>query len=138
GFESYLCWNPFGDHRIGGDAIKSSGPTTGNRGRLGDVSYQLAGHKVAHDRAVAATAIVNQSNGLRPFMHRYAVGDRLIAHRGEHGVTGAVGDITGAPLVGAAEGPLRNQPMSLVALGDGDFLTVDDHVAVAPGHPAPG
>ena len=71
-------------------------------------------------------------------MHRNLVGNRLIAHGIEHGVAGAVGDITGAPLVGAAEGALSDQAMGFVALGDGDFLPVDDDVAIAPGHAAPG
>ena len=71
-------------------------------------------------------------------MHRYLLGNRLIAHRIEHGVAGAVRNITGAPLVGAAEGALSDQSMGFVALGDGDFLPVDDDVAIASGYPAPG
>ena len=66
------------------------------------------------------------------------MGNRLIAHRKEHRVARAVRNITGAPLVGAAEGALGDQSMSFVALGNRNFLPVDDDVAIAPGYPAPG
>src|SRR5262249_60779931 len=56
----------------------------------------------------------------------------------EHGVAGAVRDITGTPLVGAAEGALGDQAVGFVALGDSDFLAVDDHLAITPGYAAPG
>ena len=81
---------------------------------------------------------MDQSDRFGALVHRDAIGNRLIAHREQHRVARAVRDITGAPLVGAAEGALSDQPMSLVAFGDRDFLPVDDDVAVAPAHPAPG
>ena len=130
--------NTFGDHRIRRHTIEPPCSAAGNRGSLGDVSSQLPGNKISHHGAVTATAVVDQRDCLGPFMHRYVLGNRLIAHRIEHGVAGAVRNKTGAPLVGAAEGALSDQAMGFVALGDGDFLAVDDDVAIALGHPAPG
>src|SRR5262249_38517067 len=88
-------------------------------------------------RPVAARAVVDQGDRLRALVHRNLVGNRLITHGREHGMAGAVGDITGAPLVGAAEGALGNQAMGFVALGDRHLLPVDDDLATAPGHAAP-
>src|SRR4029453_19207073 len=62
---------------------------------------------------------------------------RLVRHRGDHRVAGAVGDVAGAPLLGAAEVALGEQAVRLVALGDRDLLAVDDDVAVALAHAAP-
>jgi hypothetical protein len=81
---------------------------------------------------------MDQRNRLRPFMHRNLMRNGLIAHGIQHGMAGAVGDITGAPLVGAAEGALGNQAMGFVTLGDGDFLTIDNDVTIALAHTAPG
>src|SRR5262245_23465623 len=71
-------------------------------------------------------------------MHWNLMGDRLIAHRREHGVASTVRDVTGTPLVGAAEGALGDQTVGFVALGDRDLLAVDDDVAITPGDAAPG
>src|SRR5690242_5154396 len=137
-FQSDGRRNPFGNDRIGGHPIEPSRAAAGNCSRLGYVRDQLAGDEISHDRAVTTSAVVNQGDRLDTLMYRYLMSDRLIAHRREHGVARAVGDVTGAPLVGAAEGALRDQAMSFVALGDRDFLSVDDDVAVALGNAAPG
>src|SRR5262245_31572941 len=93
---------------------------------------------MAHYGAVTATAVMYQRDRLSPFMHRNLMRNGLIAHGIQHGMAGAVGDVTGAPLIGAAKGALRKQAMSLVALGDGDFLPVDDDLAIALAYTAPG
>jgi hypothetical protein len=93
---------------------------------------------MAHDGAVTTPAVVNQRDRLSPFMHRNLMRNGLIAHGVQHGMAGAVGDVTGAPLIGAAEGTLGNQAMGFVALGDGDFLPVHDDLAIALAHTAPG
>src|SRR5262245_48613596 len=124
-------WNTFGDNRLGGDAVKTPRPAAGNCSSLGDVSCQLSSNETSNYRPVAARAIVDQGDRFRALMHRNLVGNRLITHGSEHGMAGAVGDITGAPLVGAAEGALGDQAVGFIALGDGDFLTVDDDLAIA-------
>src|SRR4029077_473084 len=95
-------------------------------------------NETSNYRPVAARAVVDKSDRFRALMYRNLVRDRLITHGSEHGVAGAVGDIAGAPLVGPAEGALGDQAVRFVALGDGDFLAVDDDVAVALLHAAPG
>src|SRR5262245_62492703 len=92
---------------------------------------------MAHYGAVTTTAVMYQRDRLSPFMHRNLMGNGLIAHGVQHGMAGAVGDVTGTPLIGAAEGALGNQAMGFVALGDGDFLTVDNYVAIALAHTSP-
>src|SRR4029453_17258481 len=109
GLEGDRGGNAFGDNRIRGHAVKASRAAAGNRGSLGDVSYQLSSNEISNYRPVAARAVVDQGYRFRAFRHRNLVGNRLITHGGEHGVAGAVGDITGAPLVGAAESALGDQ-----------------------------
>src|SRR5262249_32702961 len=109
----------------------------GNRGSLGDVSCQLSSNEISNYRPVAARAVVDQGDGFRALMHRNLAGNRLITHGSKHGMAGAVGDVAGAPLVGAAEGTLGDQAVGCIALGDGDFLTVDDDLAIAPLHATP-
>ena len=70
GLERNGSGNPFGDHRIGGHAVEPPRAATGNGGGLGNVGQQFAGNKIAHDCAIAATAVVDQSNRLGSFMHR--------------------------------------------------------------------
>src|SRR5215207_7526028 len=70
-------------------------------------------------------------------MHGNLMGNSLVAHRVEHGMSRAVGDIAGAPLIGAAESTLSDQAVGFVAFGDRDFLPVDNDVAITPAHTAP-
>ena len=116
----------FADHRVGRHAVEPPGAAGGDGGGLGHVGDELAGDEVAHDRAVAAAAVVDQRDRLGALVHRDRRGDRLVAHRLQHRVAGAVGDVAGAPLLGAAEVALRDQAVRLVALGDRDLLAVDD------------
>ncbi len=130
------------DHRVGRHPVDAARAAGGDRGGLGDVGDELAGDEVAHDRAVAALSVVDQRDRLGALVHRDRRADRLVAHRLQHRVAGAVGDVAGAPLLGAAEVALRDQPLRLGALGDRHLLAVDDDLAVAlldaaPGH-APG
>ena len=52
-------------------------------------------------------------------------------------MTGAVGNVAGAPFLGAAEIALHYQSVGFVALGDRNLLAVDDHLAVAFLYSAP-
>ena len=127
----------FADHGVGRHAVEPAGAAGRDRRRLCHVSAQLAGDQAAHDRAVAAAAFVDQRDRLHALVHRDRLGDRPVAHRVQHGVAGAVGDVAGAPLLGAAEVALRDQAVGLVALGERDLLAVDDHLPVAARDPAP-
>src|ERR1051325_12181133 len=109
--------NALGNRCVGGHSVEPSGTAAGDRGSFGNISDQFAGDQVAHDRAVTTRAVVNQSNRFGALMHRYLMSDRLIAHGKKHGVAGAVRNITGTTLVGAAEGALGDQAMSFVAFG---------------------
>ena len=100
--------NAFGDNRIRRHAVEPPRAAAGNRSGFGDVSCQFTGNKISHDRAVTTAAIVDQSNRFGSLVHRDAIGNRLIAHGEQHRVARAVGHVTGAPLVGAAEGALRD------------------------------
>ena len=97
----------------------------------------VAGDQVAYHRTVAATAIVDQCERLGALVHRNRGGDRLVGHGGDHRVAGAIRDVAGAPLLGAAEVTLGQQAVRLVALGDGDLLAVDDDLAIALADAAP-
>ena len=127
----------FADHGVGRHPVEPPGAAGGDRRRLGDVGAELAGDEVAHDRAVAAAALVDQRDRLHPLVDRDRLGDRAVADREQHRVAGAVGDVAGAPLLGAAEVALRDQAVRLVALGERDLLAVDDHLAVAARDAAP-
>src|ERR1051325_10232414 len=130
--------NTFGDDSVRRNAVEPSGAAAGNRSGLGEVSSQLSRNEISNHRAITAPAVMNQCNGFRALVYRDLVGDGLIAHGIEHRVAGSVGHITSPPLVGAAERALRNQTMGFVALGNRNFLAVNDDVAIASGHPAPG
>ena len=72
-------------------------------------------------------------------VHGDRVRDSLVAHRVQHGVSGAVGDVTSAPFLSAAEVTLSQQAVRLIALGNRNLLSIDDDLAVtllytAPGH----
>ena len=116
----------FADDGVGGDAVQPAGAAGGDHRGLGDVGAELARHQVAHHRAVAAAAVVDQRDGLHALVHRDRFGDGAVADREQHRVAGAVADIAGAPLLGAAEVALRDQAVRLVALGQRDLLAVDD------------
>ena len=70
GFERERVPDALADHRVGRDAIEPAGAAGGDRRGLGDVGDQLAGDEVAHDRAVAAAAVVDQRERLGALVHR--------------------------------------------------------------------
>ena len=137
GVQRQRAADAFADHRIGGDAVDPSGAARGDRRRLRDIGDELAGDEIAHDGAVAAAVVVDQRDRLGALVHGNLRADRLVAHRLQHRVAGAVGDVAGAPLLGAAEIALRDEAVRLAALGDRHRLAVDDDGAVALAHAAP-
>jgi len=126
------------DDRIGRDPVQAPCAAGGDHRGPRHAGREFARHQVAHHRTVTAPAVVDQRQRLGPLQHRDARCDRLVAHREQHGVARAVGRITGAPLLGAAEVPLGNQAVGLVLLGQRHLLAVDDHLVVAAAHAAPG
>ncbi len=137
GLERDRAADAFADHRVGRHPVQPARAAAGDRRGLGDVGGEFAGDEVAHDRAVAASRVVDQRDGLGALVHGNGGADRLVAHRLQHRVAGAVGDVAGAPLLGAAEVALRDETVRFVALGDGHLLAVDDDVAVTTAHAAP-
>src|SRR6266542_1860336 len=129
--------NTFRDHSIGGYSVEPARASSSNSGGLGHVSNQLSGNEIPHDRAETAPAVMDQRDRLGALVHGDAIGNRLIAHRVEHRVARAIGHVTGAPLLRAAEVALGQQPVRFVAFRDGNLLAVDDDVTVAPAHAAP-
>ena len=126
------------DDGVGGDPVNTPEATGGDAGRPGHVGHQLAAHQVAHDGAVAASPVVNQRQCLHAFVHRDARGYGLVAHGVQHGVTGAIGDIAGAPLLGAAEVAGGDQAVGCVGLGDGLLFAIHGDLALTALHPVPG
>ena len=137
GLERDRAADAFADHAVGRHPIEPSRPARGDDRRLRDVGAQLARGEVASDRPVAAAAFMDQRDRFHALVDGDRLGDRAVAHRVEHGVAGAVRDVAGAPLLRAAEVALGDQAVRLVALGEGDLLAVDDHLAVAAGDAAP-
>ncbi len=136
-FQRERAADAFADHRVGRHAVDPAGAAARDGGGLGHVRDQLAGDEVAHDGAVAAAGIVDERDGLGALVHGDLGTDRLVAHRLQHRVAGAVRNVARAPLLGAAEIPLRDQAVGFVALGDRHLLPVDDDGAVATAHAAP-
>ena len=52
------------------DSVEPAGAAGGDRGGLGDVGGQFAGDQIAHDRAVAAAAVVDQRERFGALEHR--------------------------------------------------------------------
>ena len=125
------------DHRVGGRSIEAAGTAAGDRRGFGDIRDEFTGDEIAHDRAVAAARVMDEGQRFHALVHGNRMRDRLVAHRVEHGVARAVGNVAGPPFLGPAEIALRHQAMRFVALGDRDFRGIDDDVAVALLHPAP-
>jgi hypothetical protein len=125
------------DDRVGRDAIDAPEAAGGDAGRARHVGHELARGEVARDHPVAARAVVDQRERLHAFVHRDAVRDRLVAHREQHRVPGAVGDIAGAPLARAAEIARGDEAVRLVALGERDALAVHHHLVLAALHAVP-
>ena len=138
GFERDRAADAFAYHCVCRHPVQPAGAAAGDRRGLRDVGGQFTGDEVADDRAIAAARVVDQRDRLGALVHGNRRADRLVAHRLQHRVAGAVGDVARAPLLGAAEVALRDQPVRFVALGDGHFLVVDDDVAIALAHAAPG
>ena len=63
------------------DPVQPARAAGGDRGGLGDVRRQLAGDEVAHHRAVAAPAVVDQRERLGALVHRDRLGDRAVGDR---------------------------------------------------------
>jgi len=126
------------DDRIRGDPVQAARAAGGHHRCARHAGRQLAGDQVAHHRPVAALAVVDERQRLGALQHRNARGDRLVAHGEQHGVAGAVGGVAGAPLLGAAEVALGDEPVRVVLLGQRHLLAVDDHLAVAAADAAPG
>ena len=82
GFQRDRRADAFADHRVGGHAVEASRAAAGDRRGLGDVSRQLAGDQIAHDRAVAAAAVVDQRDRFGALVHgdRLAIAWSLIAY----------------------------------------------------------
>ncbi len=137
GFQRKPAADALADDRVGRHPVDSPRAAGRDRRGLGDVGDELAGDEIAHDRAVAAAGVVDQRDRLGALVHRDLRTDRLVAHRLQHRVAGAVRDVARAPLLGAAEVALRNQAVGLGALGDRHRLAVDDDGAVALAHAAP-
>ncbi len=137
GLERDRAADAFADHAVGRHPIEPPRPAGGDDRRLGDIGAELAGGEVANDRPVAAAAFMDQRDRFHALVDGDRFGDRAVAHRVQHGVAGAVRDVAGAPLLRAAEVALGDQAVRLVALGEGDLLAVDDHLAVAAGDAAP-
>ena len=130
------------DDGVRRDPVDPPEAAGGDAGGAGDVGRQLAGDQVAHDGAVAAARVVDQRDGLAALMDGDGFGHRLVAHRVEHGVAGAVGDEAGAPLLGAAKIAGGDQAVGLGPLREADPPAIHHHLPLAgldavPGH-APG
>ena len=132
----------FVDDGIGRHPVDAAIAAGGDHRGAGQPGRELAADQVAHHRALAAPAVVDQRNRLATLVHRDRLGHRAVAQRVQHGVTGAVRGIAGAPLAGAAEVAGGDQAVGLVALGEYHPLAIDDRLGAAaldavPGH-APG
>ena len=126
------------DQRVGRDTPDAAEAAGGDHRGRGQDGVQLARLQVAHHRALAASAVVDQRHRLAAVAHRDALGHRAVAERVEHGVAGAVGGVAGAPLARAAEVARGDEAVGLVALGQRDALAVDDHLVGAALHAVPG
>ena len=138
GFQRDRGAHALADHRVGGHPVQPPGAAGGDAGGLGHIGAQFASDQVTHHSAVAAAGLVDQRDRLHALMHGNSLGDGAVTHRVQHGVAGAVRDIAGAPLLGAAKIALRHQAMGLVTLGQRDLLAVDDDLPVAAVDTAPG
>ncbi len=125
------------DHRVGRDPVETPETAGGDAGRACHVGDQLAAGKIARNRAATAPALVDQRQRFHALVHRDPAGQRLVAHREQHRMPGAVGDIAGAPFPGAAEIARGDQAVGLIALAQGDTLAVDHHLMIAALHPVP-
>ena len=128
GFERDGGTDALVDHGIGRRLVDAPETAGGDAGGARNVGRQLAVGQVADDGAVAALAVMDQRDGFHAFVHRNAGGNGLVADSVEHGVAGAVGNVTGAPFFCAAEIAGGNQALGGLRLVQGDALAVDDHI----------
>jgi len=127
----------FADDSVGRNLVDAPIPSGCNHGGPGQVGGQRTGDQIAHDRAVAATALMNQRQRLGAFDDRNPLGNRAIAQRKQHRVAGTVGGVAGPPFPGAAKIARGDQSMRVGRLGDRDPLGVDDRLALPGAHPVP-
>ena len=126
------------DDRVGRDPVDAAEAAGGDAGGPGHVGQQFTGHQVAHDGAVTAPVGVNQRQRLHALVYRNIGRNGLVAHGVEHGVAGAVRDVTGAPFLGAAEVAAGDQAVGGIGFRDGFLLAVDGDLTLPAGDPVPG
>ena len=122
----------FIDRRVARVLAVDAAVATGRDDRgFGHDGKMRARPQAAHDRAKAATAVVNQRNGFGPITNRDTEAHDLAVDGIQRGVPGACGRVTRAPLGRTAEIALPDQSVVLERLVDIDFFTLDEIVVLA-------
>ncbi len=87
---------------------------------------------------MAAAAVMDQCHRLLALMDGDLFGIGAVAQGIEHGVTGAIGSVAGAPFFGTTKVTGGDQAMGLIGGRQGLALAIDYDIMVAPGDTVPG
>ena len=96
-----------------------------------------AGPEAAYDRPPAASAVMDEVNGLRPIPHVDAEPHDLAVDRIQRGVSGAGTGIAGAPFRRAAEVAVHHQAVVLDTLFELDAFALDEIAVLAAAYTRP-